>query len=121
MNYDPSDMLDVFKNLAELKGTIGLVATAIFIAIRLYRLPQWQPSIPAGARWEDLPVYFRYVLIATLAAGGASLAALANGLTWQEALAAGISAALAAITTNKVTKTEPVRAMAAVVVPPKCF
>lgn len=119
MNHDPSDLIDIFQHLADLKGTIGLVASSIFFLIRLYRLPDWQPELPPSVRWENLPVMTKYAVIAALALSGSLLCSAANGLTWQEAAAAGMSAILAAIATNKLTKTAPVRAVAHVVVPPK--
>lgn len=119
MNHDPNDLIDIFQHLGDLKGTIGLVASAIFLLIRLYRHPDWQASLPFWLRWENLPVVTHYALIALLATSGSLLASAANGLTWQEALTAGLSAALAAIATNKLTKTEGARAVAGVVVPSK--
>lgn len=120
MNHDPTELLDIFQNLGDLKGTIGLVASVIFLVIRLYRLPDWQDSLPENARWENLHTGLKYGIIAGLAAVGSLLASVANGLTWQQALTAGLSAAAAAILTNKLTKTAPMRLATSVVVPPKC-
>lgn len=114
---DPSDLSNAFQSLDDLKGTIGLIASGIFLLIRLYRLPDWQPSLPYGIRWENLPTLAKYGIIASLALSGSLLASTANGLSWQEALAAGVTAILAAITTDKLTKAAPVRAVAHVIVP----
>ena len=119
MNHDPTDLIDIFKHLGDLKGPIGLVASSIFLLIRLYRLPDWQDSLPPGARWESLTVVTKYGIIGMLALSGSLLASASNGLTWQEALTSGMMAIIAAITANKITKTPPVRAVAQLVVPPK--
>jgi hypothetical protein len=116
---DPSDLLEQFQQLSILKGTIGVIALLIFLSIRLYRLPQWQEQLPLNARWENLPVLARYGIIAALAGLGGGLSSVSQGLTWQQSLAAAAAAVITAITANKVTKTEPVRAMVHLVVPPK--
>lgn len=105
---DLSTLAELFDKLRILKGPIGWVALTTFAVIRLYRLPEWQPSLPEKARWENLPVPAKYVIIATLAGIGAALAAAANGLSLSETVAAGLMAALGAILTNKLTKPQTV-------------
>lgn len=119
MMDDPSNLAELFQQLGQIKGPIGLVALLIFLTIRLYRLPQWQDSLPSGMRWENFSVALKYAIIAILAGIGGALTSISEGVSWQTATTAAVTAALAAILTNKITKTEPARAVANVVVPQK--
>jgi hypothetical protein len=115
---DPTTLVDLFLRLSEIKGPIGLIALLIFVAIRLYRLPQWQEALPPKARWDNLSTLAKYGIIAGLAASGSWLASVSQNLSWQQTVAAALTAILAAVVTNKATKTEPVRTVVQIVVPP---
>jgi hypothetical protein len=104
-----------FQNFSRLGGNIGMLAGAVFLLVRLYRLPGIQQILPAKIQWKVLPLGVRYAVLLVLSGAGAALGAYATSASWADAGRAAVAALLAAITGDQLTNLGPVQAAAKVV------
>lgn len=109
------DPLNVFQDLSRLGGHIGAIATAVFLAVRLYRLPALQQFFPEKFRWENLDGRLKYALLLGLSGVGAALASLSTDVSALDAAKAGFAAVIAAIGGDQITTSKPMQAAAKMV------
>lgn len=107
---------DELQKLSDLGGHIGAIASAVFLVVRLYRLPDLQPLLPAKVQWDGLPTWLKYAVLAALAAGGGAMMSLAGDKSWVDAGKAAVAALLTAISTDKITTSKAAHAIAGVLV-----
>jgi hypothetical protein len=109
------DMDTELQELSKLGGTIGTIAGAVFLLVRLYRLPLVQMALPDALQWKNVPLVTRYVALLSLSGVGAALSSYAMGLTWGEVARAAVGAMLAAVSSDQVLSSAPAQAAAKVV------
>lgn len=104
METDPQLLISGLKEAYESAGLLGLLAAALMLGVRVYKLDIVQGFLPERFRWANLDLWPQRAVVFGSAFLGTALAAVLGGLGWTAAALAAVPVAIAAMLGHKLTK-----------------